>query len=180
MRWVRLLSTLGLLCIIVPTMSASSIAAASRTPPCASDQLMVLASDTEGLAGTGAMVIDIANIGVSCRIGGYPKIEFFNAKGVAIDREDSHNSSMAFAEPRSITVTLGREDAASIGISWSDNSVTLPNGHSTTCPRTFSVSVALSNGVGRLSGWLPVKASPCGGGLEVTPIEAGAWPRSNT
>jgi len=178
MRIVRLLAVVGLVFMIVPTVSASSSMAAPLAPPCASDQLMVLASDTEGLAGTGAMAIGIANIGASCRIGGYPQVEFFNSKGVAVDRRDFHDSSMAFAEPRSITVTLGREDSASIGVSWSDHPVTL-HGRTTTCPRTGSVTVVLLRGVGHLSGLLYASTSACGGGIEVTPIEPGAWPRPN-
>jgi hypothetical protein len=140
---------------------------------------MVLASDTDGLAGTGLLVIGIANTGASCRLGGYPEVEFFNAKGVAVDHRDFHDSSMAFAEPRSVTMTLRHEGSASIGVSWSDNPVTLTNGHTTTCPRTGSLTVTLVHGVGQLSGLLYVSASPCGGGLDVTPIEDGAWPRPN-
>jgi hypothetical protein len=78
-----------------------------------------------------------------------------------------------------VTVTLGREDSASIGVSWGDNPVQL-HGHSTTCPITVSVSVVLLHGVGHLSGLLQVvSARPCGGVLAVTPIEPGAWPRPN-
>lgn len=179
MRLVRLLATVGLFIMILPAISASSSSAASLPPPCAGDQLMVLASDTQGFAGTGVMVIDIANRGVSCRIGGYPQVNFYNAKGVAVDRHNIHVSSMIFAEPRSVTVTLGHDGSASIGVSWSDNTVNnLP--YNTTCPSTVSVSVVLLHGVGHLSGLLPVvSARPCGGSVEVTPIEAGAWPRPN-
>ncbi len=137
---------------------------------------MVLASDTEGLAGTGSMVIGIANLGKSCRVGGFPQVEFVNSEGVAVDHRDFHVSSMAFAEPRSVTVTLAHHGAASIGVSWSDNAVTRRNGNTTTCPRTLSVTVTLVHGVGHLSGFLYVNASPCGGGVEVTSIEQGAWP----
>ena len=176
MRLIRLLTVVGLLFMILPTVSASSSSAAPLSPPCASDQLMVLASNTDGLAGTGEMVIDIANIGASCRIGGYPQVEFFNSKHVAVDHHDFHGSSMAFTEPRSVTVTLRHKGSASIGISWSDEPVTL-HGRTTTCPSTVSMSVALVRGVGHLSGFLYVSASPCGGGVDVTPIEDGAWPQ---
>jgi hypothetical protein len=176
MRLIRFLTVMGIFFMILPTVSSPS-SAASLPPACKSDQLMVLASDTDGFAGTGLIAIGIANIGASCRIGGYPEVEFFNAKGVAIDRQDSHDSSMAFAEPRSTTVTLRHEGSAAIGVSWSDNPVTLLNGRTTTCPRTVSLSVTLGRGVGRLSGLLYVSASPCGGGVDVTPIESGAWPR---
>ena len=164
--------------MMVPIMASFS-ASAAPPPPCAKDQLMVLGSSTQGFAGTGVMVVGVANIGASCRIGGYPKVEFFNSKGVAVDHRDFFSSSMGFAEPRSVVLTLGHDGSASIGISWSDNAVTLNDGHTTTCPKTVSVSVALLHGVGRLSGQLDVSASPCGGGVEVTPIEGGAWPRPN-
>jgi hypothetical protein len=176
MRLIRFLVVMGIFFMIVPTVSAFS-SAASVPPACKSDQLMVLASDTDGFAGTGLVVIGIANIGASCRIGGYPEVQFFNAKGVAIDHRDFRQSSNAFAEPRSTMVTLAHEGSAAVGVSWSDNSVTLLNGHTTTCPRAVSLSVTLDRGVGRLSGLLYVSASPCGGGVDVTPIEDGAWPR---
>ena len=180
MRLVRFIATVGLFFMILPAISVSSSSAASLPPPCVSDQLMVLASNTLGALGTGAMAIGVANRGASCRIGGYPQVKFFNAKGVAVDRRDIHDSSMIFAEPKSVTVTLGHEDSASIGVSWSDNQVTLTDGHTTTCPTTVSVSVVLLNGVGNLSGLLQVvSARPCGGALQVTPIEPGAWPRPN-
>jgi hypothetical protein len=179
MRLIRLLVVAGLFFMIVPIVGEVSSAATSSPAPCSSGQLMVMASDTEGIAGTGFIVIGIANIGATCRIGGYPVVKFFNAKHVAVNRGDSHDSSMAFAEPPSATVTLRHEGSASIGVSWSDNSVTLDNGHTTTCPRTGSLTVTLERGVGQLSGLLYATASPCGGGVDVTPIESGAWPRPN-
>lgn len=148
-------------------------------PPCANAQLMVLASNIEGALGTGAMAIGIANRGASCRIGGFPHVNFFNAKYVAVDVRDIHVSSMLFAEPRSATVTLKHDASASIGVSWSDNTVNNES-YNSTCPRTVSMSVVLSHGVGHLSDELQVvSARPCGGSVEVTPIEAGAWPRPN-
>jgi hypothetical protein len=108
-RVVRLIATVGLFIMILPAISASSSSAASIPAPCASDQLMVLASNILGAAGTGAMAVGIANGGAPCRIGGYPQVRFLNAKGVAVDRSDIHDSSMIFAEPKSVTVTLGHE-----------------------------------------------------------------------
>lgn len=164
--------------VFLPAISGPIAAAALVPPPCASSQLMVLGSYTQGFAGNGDMTIGIANVGAACRIGGYPQVEFLNSKSVAVDRRDAHTVSMAFAEPRSVTITLGPDESASIGVSWSDNPVQR-DGRSTTCPRTFSVTVNLRRGVGHLSGFLPVSASPCGGVIGVTPIEAGAWPRPN-
>jgi len=178
MRLIRLLGATGLLFLILPTVSASS--ASATPPPCVIAQLMVLGSDVDGLAGTGIMVIGIANTGTTCRVGGFPQVTFFNAKSVAVDHRDAHVSSMAFAEPRSVTVTLRHDGAASVGVSWSDNPVTLTHGHATTCPATGSLQVQLLHGVGHLLGTLyGVDARPCGGGVEVTPIEAGSWPRPN-
>ena len=93
MRLIRLLTTVGLVVLILPAISASSSSAASLPPPCASNQMMVLASSTQGFAGTGAMAIGIANIGVTCRIGGFPQVTFLNGKGVAVDHRDMHVSS---------------------------------------------------------------------------------------
>jgi hypothetical protein len=140
---------------------------------------MVLASGLYGALGTGFMAFDIANEGASCRIGGYPEVEFINANGVAVDHRDIHESSMVFAEPRNVTMTLARGDAASFGVSWSDNVVN-NEPYNTTCPKTSSVSVVLRNGVGRLSQSLQVdEPRPCNGSLWVTPIEPEAWPRPN-
>ena len=163
---------------MLPIVATSSTSAATLPPPCASSQLGVLASDTQGFAGTGAVVVGIANRGAACRIGGFPQVTFLNDKSVAVDRRDYHDSSMPFAEPGSETLTLGHNGAASVGVSWSDNSVTL-HGHTTRCPRTVSLSITLVHGVGHLSGFLSVSTSACGGGVTVTPIEAGAWPRPN-
>jgi hypothetical protein len=141
---------------------------------------MVLGSDTDGVAGNGFMAIGIANTGATCRIGGYPLVEFFNLKSVAINRRDYHDSSMVFAEPRSVTVTLRHGGSASVGVSWSDNPVTLLNGHTVTCPATGSLTIELLNGVGNLSGLLyETSVRPCGSAVDVTPVEAGAWPRPN-
>lgn len=179
MRLVRLLATAGLVFALFPVVSASFATASALSPPCSSAQLAVLASATQGFAGTGAVTVDIANRGGACRIEGYPRVEFYNSKSAAVDRRDYHDASMAFAEPRSSVVTLGHDGAASIGISWSDNSVTL-HGHTTTCPSAVSMTVALVHGLGHLSGYVDVSASPCGGAVSVTPIEAGAWPRANS
>jgi hypothetical protein len=157
---------------------SSSPSGASVPRACASDQLMVLASSTQGAAGTGFVTIDIANRGATCRIGGRPHVSFYNSNGVAIDRRDLYVSSMLFAEPRSVTVTLVHDGSASLGVSWSDNTVN-NQPYNTTCPRTTSIYITLRGGDGGLAGLLPLVARPCGGSLEVTPIESGAVPRPN-
>jgi hypothetical protein len=126
------------------------------------------------------MVIDLANRGATCRIGGYPQVTFYNAKSVAVDHHDIYEKSMAFTEPRSVTVTLAHGAAASIGVTWSDNVVN-NQPYNTTCPTTVTVLVNLRKGVGHLWGLLEVvSARPCGGSVSVTPIESGAWPRSDS
>ncbi len=178
MHTVRALSAIGLSCLIFPALSTSPTSAARLPPPCVQNQLVILASGTQGFAGTGAMAFVIANRGASCRIGGYAQVKFFNAKGVAVDHRDVHESSMVFAEPRSVTVILAHGGAASLGVSWSDNTVNnLPLNR--TCPMTVSVSVVLLHGVGHLSGLLQSSTRPCNGWLDATPIEPGAWPRQN-
>jgi len=174
---VRRLVLIGLFTLVLPAMS-SSPSGASAPRPCSSDQLMVLASSTQGAAGTGFVTIDIANRGATCRIGGRPHVSFYNAKGVAIDRRDLYDSSMVFAEPRSMTVTLAHDGSASLGVSWSDNTVN-NQPYNTTCPTTTSVYITLRGGDGRLAGLIPLVTRPCGGSLEVTPIESGSVPRPN-
>lgn len=179
MKGARPLVAVGLLALSVPAFSSSISSAASLIPPCSNTQLIVLGSGLYGALGTGFMAIDIANKGASCRIGGYPVIEFINANGVVVDQHDIHESSMVFAEPRDVTMTLVHGSAASFGVSWSDNVVN-NEPYNTTCPKTSSVSVTLNGGVGHLSQGLQVEeARPCNDAIWVTPIEPEAWPRPN-
>lgn len=156
----------------------NALATPSPLSACKSDQLEVLASASLGAAGTGAMAFNIVNRGSTCRIGGYPEVTFQNASGVVVDRHNVHQSSMLFAEPRVVTVTLGRGGAATFGVSWNNNTVNnLP--YNQTCPKTAYAVVALRKGVGSLWGQIPIDPRPCGDLLLVTPIEAGTWPRPN-
>ena len=158
-------------------IGTSASATAAHTPGCASHQLEVLASSWFGAAGTGAMTFDIVNRGPACRIAGYPQVTFQNASNVVVDHHDVHESSMLFAEPRVVTVTLARGGVATFGVSWSDNTVNYLPYNNQTCPKTSSALVVLRQGVGSLWGQVPTDPRPCGGWLLVTPIEPGAWPR---
>jgi hypothetical protein len=169
---------IGIFLLGFPAFVGSPSSAVSPLPPCTSNQLTVLASGWIGAAGTGAMAFDIANRGPSCRIGGYPEVTFLNASAVTVDRHDVHKSSMLFAEPRALTVTLARGGVATFGVSWGDNPVN-NQPYNQTCPRTSSAVVVLRQGVGNLWGQVPINSRPCGGWLLVTPIEPGAWPRPN-
>ena len=168
-------STLGL----VPIFATSGSATTARIAGCTSNQLEVLASDWFGTAGAGAKTFDIVNRGPSCRIAGYPEVTFQNASAVAVDHRDVHQLSMLFAEPRVVTVTLARGGVATFGVSWNDNTVNNLPYNNQTCPKTSSALVVLRQGVGSLWGQVPIDPRPCGGGLLVTPIERGTWPRPN-
>ena len=161
---------------LMSIVGTSASATAAHIPGCASHQLEVLASNWFGAAGTGAMTFDIVNRGLACRVAGYPQVTFQSASNVVVDHHDVHESSMLFAEPRVVTVTLARGGVATFGVSWSDNEVNnLP--YNQTCPKTTSALVVLRQGVGSLRGLVPIDSRPCGGWLLVTPIEPGAWPR---
>ena len=163
----------------MPIVGAPASATAARIPGCASNQLEVLVSNWFGAAGTGAMTFDIINRGLACRIAGYPQVTFQNASDLAVDHHDVHQSSMLFAEPRVVTVTLARGGVATFGVSWNDSEVNNLPYNNQTCPKTTSALVVLRQGVGSLWGQVPIDPRPCGGWLLVTPIEPGAWPRLN-
>jgi hypothetical protein len=105
---------------------------------------------------------------------GYPRVEFFNVHGDAVDTKDLHVSSMFYAEPRPRIIVLAHNGVASVGLSWADN----PVNHQT-CPRAAWATVTLPNDMRTLSSSPGVWASPCGGYLMVTPIEAGPVPTPN-
>jgi hypothetical protein len=81
---------------------------------------------------------------------------------------------MVFAEPAPRRVTLGRGDVASVGVAWNDN----PNPHQS-CPSTQWINVVLTQSVNHLNYEPPTNATPCGNNIWVTPIEAGASPKTN-
>jgi len=170
----RLLLTVGLVLFGIPTLATSVSATSAPVPECTTNQLVLLASGWFGAAGTGAMAFDVVNQGARCRIGGYPNVTFLNASALAVDSHDVHVSSMLFAEPRTVTLTLARGGVATFGVSWADN----PIGNQT-CPATARALVELRQGVGSLWGEVPINPEPCGRTLMVTPIESGAWPRPN-
>jgi hypothetical protein len=177
MRGPRLLLVLGLLIATAPTLVPSVVASAStdRTPSCVSDQLAVFDSQWLAAAGNGAMVFDVANTGARCHLEGYPSVEFLDAKQRPVDYRDTHNySSMQFAEVKKSMVTLAAGGIATFGVSFSDNPV-----NNDSCPKVVSAVVQLRGGVGQFWGEFPIRLSPCGNGLLVTPIEKGAWPRPN-
>lgn len=174
---LRVLLTVGTVSIVLfgtPILTSSESVGAAKVAGCASNQLELLASGWFGAGGTGAMAFDIVNRGARCRIGGYPSVTFLSASDFGIDHRDLHRSSMLFAEPKSIALNLPRGGVATFGVSWNDNTV-----GSQTCPDTARAQVVLNDGVGNLSGLVPVNSAPCGGILMVTPIESGSWPRPN-
>jgi hypothetical protein len=175
MRRLWLLLVLSLTLTTNPIFASSASASKVPVPACTSDQLQVLDSQWLAAAGNGAMAFDVVNSGASCRLEGYPSVAFFDAKGRAVDKRDFHNSSsMTFAEPRDSIVTLARGGVATFGVSFSDNPV-----NNDSCPEAASAVVQLHGGVGSFWGEFRIGLSPCGGGLLVTPIELGAWPRPN-
>jgi hypothetical protein len=120
------------------------------------------------------MAFDIVNRGALCRIGGFPTVQFLNGFGIAVDNHDIHRASMLFAEPKVMTLTMRHGSVLTFGVSWADNPV-----NNQTCKVTANARVSLGDGVGHLSGEVPINPEPCGGNLWVTPIESGAWPQPN-
>jgi hypothetical protein len=171
----RVLLAIGLVVACAPLLMSSAVASAAKTPvpACAWYQLQVLDSGALAALGNGAMAFDVVNTGARCQLKGYPSVEFLNAKGRAVFNRDSHTSSMLFAEPRESLVTLAPRATATFGVSFGDNPV-----NNESCPKVVKADVQLVSGIGRFLGEFPLDLSPCNG-LEVTPIESGAWPRPN-
>ncbi|HEY5266861.1 MAG TPA: DUF4232 domain-containing protein [Acidimicrobiales bacterium] len=171
---LRLLLTTGLLLLGSPLLTGSASATTAPLPGCAASQLELFASGWFGAGGTGAMAFEVVNRGALCRIGGYPSVTFVDASDFGIDHHDLHRASMLFSEPKSMTLNLPRSGVATFGVSWADN----PVGNDI-CPNMARAEVVLKDGVGNLSGLVPINSAPCGGTLMVTPIESGSWPRPN-
>ena len=163
--------------VFAPTLTASAAGSSSpavRTSIPRCSNLVVAASTTEGAGGTGGLVLLFANVGSRCVVGGFPRIVFFNSQGNEIDTRDVHSSSMFYAEPKPRSITIGHDGVASVGLSWQDNPV-----NSQTCPRAAWATVTLSSGGRQITGSPAVSASPCGGYVFVTPLEAGPKPSPN-
>ena len=153
--------------VLVPTSVAASVAS-HETPACS--HLVLAAGQTTGTLGTGALVILVANAGARCELEGYPRVVFFNARGVAVDTINVHSGG-PFAMGRPRLVVLAHSAVASIGVSWADS----PSAHGS-CPLANWADVSLPEGIGSLAGGPAVNAAPCGGYLRVTPLEAGPRP----
>lgn len=152
---------------VTPT-SASASVASRDTPACS--HLVLAAGQATGTQGTGSLVILVANAGPRCEVEGYPRIVFFNARGVAVDAINFHSGG-PYAMQRPRLVSLARNGVASIGVSWADS----PSAHET-CPVASWADVTLPGGIGSLEGGPAVNAAPCGGYLRVTPLEEGPSP----
>lgn len=157
--------------VAVPALSfGSSIA----IPPCS--RLQVAAETSEGAAGTGAVIVLLANPGTVCEVMGFPTVVFFNNKGIAVDAHNDHVSSMLFASPKAKLVVLQKNVVASFAISWDNNPVVLKSGVSSACPSAAWMAVSLRGGVRGSIGYPAIKDAPCGGTLTVTAIQEGVTP----
>ncbi|MDE3082239.1 MAG: DUF4232 domain-containing protein [Acidobacteriota bacterium] len=152
----------------VPSAAASASLTSRATPACS--HLVLAAGQATGTLGTGSLVILVANSGSRCEVAGYPRVVFFNARGVAVDAINLHYGG-PFAMDRPRVVVLAHNGVASIGLSWASS----PSAHET-CPVASWADVTLPDGIGSLEGGPAVNAAPCGGFLRVTPLEAGPTP----
>lgn len=166
---VRLVAAaLAYAAVAVPSTAATATVSSRAIPACS--HLVLAAGQATGTLGTGSLVILVANSGPRCEVAGYPRVVFFNARGVAVDTINLHSGG-PFAMDRPRVVILARNGVASIGLSWADS----PSAHET-CPVASWADVTLPDGVGSLEGGPAVNAAPCGGYLRVTPLEGGPTP----
>lgn len=154
--------------IVTPVPSFGS---STSIPPCS--HLLVAAEGSEGALGNGGDVVILANPGAVCRVKGFPTVTFYNNRGIAVTTRNFHQQSMLFSNPTAKTVVLQRGTVASFAISWSNNPV-----GSTKCLNAAWMQVSLRGGIGSISGSPAIQASPCGGTLVVTAIQAGATPKT--
>ncbi|HSN02131.1 MAG TPA: DUF4232 domain-containing protein [Acidimicrobiales bacterium] len=168
--WSARLLAMGLTyaAVLVPASGVAASATSHETPACS--HLVLAAGQTTGTLGTGSLVILVANAGARCELEGYPRVVFFNARGVPVDTINVHSGG-PFAMERPRVVLLARNAVASIGVSWAQS----PSNHGT-CPLASWADVSLPDGIGSLEGGPAVNAAPCGGYLRVTPLETGPSP----
>jgi hypothetical protein len=152
---------------------ATGVSAASPSIPLCS-HLVIAAGTTEGGLGTGTVVILIANSGKRCQIEGYPRVQLFDDHGALMNTISLHKSSSFFAEPKPHRIVLSHNGVASVGLSWNDN----PVGNQT-CPRAAWANITLPEGIMIEANSPDVSATPCGGALYATSIEAGPVPAPN-
>ena len=169
------------LCSLMAALAANEVEAPALSfgssiaiPTCT--HLQVAAEGSEGAAGTGAVIVLLANPGVVCKVMGFPTVVFYNSRGIAVDSRNDHVSSMLFANPSAKVVVLRRGMVASFAISWSNNPVVYKSPRSDTCPSAAWMQVSLRGGVRSSIGSPAIEAAPCGGGLTVTAIQAGVTP----
>ena len=167
-RVVRLLAASLVYGSTIAPLSAEASTTSRATPVCT--RLVLAAGQATGTLGTGSLVILVANAGSRCEVAGYPRVVFFNARGVAVDAVNLHSGG-PFAMGRPRVVVLARDVVASFGVSWADS----PSGHEA-CPLVSWADVTLPESSGSLEGGPAVNAAPCGGYLRVTPLEAGPAP----
>jgi hypothetical protein len=169
--WVARFLAVGLVygaAFVVPSGSGAASLTSHATPACS--HLVLAAGQATGTLGTGSLVILVANSGSRCEVEGYPRVVFYNARGVAVDSINIHTGG-PFAMGRPRVVALAHNGVASIGLSWADS----PSNHET-CPLASWADVSLPDGIGSLEGGPAVNAAPCGGYLRVTPLEPGPSP----
>jgi hypothetical protein len=141
---------------------------ASPVPLEKCSDLIVGAGSPAAAAGSAWMEVLLVNNGTRCEITGYPRMQFFDAKGNLIDRINLHSGAGEYSTPTPKRVILGHWSVASFGVTWNDNPV-----GSQHCPTTAWATISLP---GEAQTSVGANVAPCGGGVVVTPIELGAVP----
>jgi hypothetical protein len=145
---------------------------------CSDSQLVAVIGQTFGEAGIGYQnIIFVNDLTHSCWLKGYPKVTLENA-GARIDTHSIHESEGLYANPLPRLVVLKPSEVATVGISYTDISVTPANGVPTVCSPFSSITIKWrGNEVEKSVVTLPDMISPCGGVFAVTAFEKGAQPK---
>lgn len=147
---------------------------------CVEGQLSIAAGSGNGAAGTAFQTIIVVNDSMkTCWLSGYPTITLSTGAS-KIDRDEVHERTGVYANPKPRLVILGPSQVASVGISYNDVGYTNVAGVEAICRTYRTINVKWRTGGNLL--WtvhLSQMSYPCGGWFAVTPFEVGALPKTS-
>ena len=164
--------------LIEGTFSIASAATSSFVPTalnsCQEGELAIAVGHGNGAAGTAFLPIIFTNYSTNtCWLKGYPSVTFSNS-AMDIDSHAIHGRYGIYANPKPQLVVLRPSQVASIGVSYTDESV-----RSSVCRtfRTVNIEWRADNLPWKVH--IPSMNYPCGLRFSVTPFEKGALPEQS-
>jgi hypothetical protein len=140
--------------------------AASAAPACGNRALSITASQTQGFAGHGALVVRFRNLTAhTCTLYGYPGVDALNAQGAVMKHARRTLMGAAGGSPQINTIHLQSGGFASATVEWLNFNPT------TTGACAFSHSIAVTPPNTTRTRVIPRSVSVCD--LQVHPTVAG-------